>query len=147
MTDSILLAGTKFLGSTFLKQYIADNQLTTDADLAKAKELYKNELTLNIMFDFENVTEDEMRKQLVSTTSYAKMLYNNELVMLNEQECKDLCLQGTYECKIRNMLDTRKTKTADPETGIKKNIAKMQAKGMTQEQIKESLLKQIELLS
>ena len=146
MTE-LILATTKYLGSTFLKNYIADNGLTKDSDLAEAKTMYKSELTLSIKFDFEGVTDEEMRRQLVSTTSYAKMLYNNELVMLNEQECKDLCALGVYECKIREMLDTRKTKTANPEAGIKKNIAKMQAKGMSQADIKASLLRQIEALS
>ena len=140
---NVLIRASKYLGSTFCNKYIADNQFTTDEDVAEAKAMYKQSYTLKIEFDFTDVTADEMQRQLASTTSYAKMLYNNELVMLNEAECEALCELGTYECNVREMLDTRKTKSADPSARLNKDVKGMKDKGMSKDQIREQLEKQL----
>ena len=140
---NVLIRVSKYLGSTFCNKYIADNQFTTDKDVAEAKAMYKQSHTLQIEFDFTDVTADEMQRQLASTTSYAKMLYNNELVMLNEAECEALCKLGTYECNVREMLDTRKTKSADPSARLNKDVKGMKENGMTKDQIREQLEKQL----
>ena len=140
---NVLISASKYLGSTFCGKYIVDNGLITDEDVKQAKADYKARFTLHLEFDFTDVTADEMQRQLASTTSYAKMLYNNELVMLNEAECEALCELGTYECNVREMLDTRKTKSADPSARLNKDVKGMKENGMSKDQIREQLEKQL----
>jgi len=144
---NVLISASKYLGSTFCGKYIADNQFTTDEDVKQAKADYKARFTLHIEFDFTNVTADEMQRQLASTTSYAKMLYNNEFhdLVTNNQidEIEALCAKGEYKCNVREMLDTRKTKSADPSARLNKDVKGMKDKGMSKDQIREQLEKQL----
>ena len=109
-----IYTNTIFLGSSFLKDYLAENGITTDADKKEAAEEFKSKYTLTVKFDFEGVSDDEMKSQLVSTTTFGKMLYNNAIKNWTQEDCKAACLEP-IEVSVREMLDTRKTRSLTDE--------------------------------
>jgi len=96
--------------------------------------------TFEVEFDFGGVTERERLLQLVSQTTYRKMWYNNEIrpntakdkdtgetVWSNEYiESLAKGEQPAFKVSIRELLDSRKTRTADPVTKAKKAASDLQ---------------------
>jgi len=101
-----------------------------DAERQKFRARY----TFQVAFDFANVTERERLAQLVSQTTYRKMWYNNDVrpntakdketgeTVWTNDDIESLANgeQPAFRVSIRELLDGRKTRTADPVTKAKK---------------------------
>ena len=113
---------------------MAENNITNDNDVKQAHAEFRSQYTVTVNFDFTNVSVQEMANQLCSTTSFSKMLYNNELKNWSQTEAEKLC-KKPFDCKIRSLLDTRKSRTLSPEEATKRGLKRMREKGATKEQI------------
>ena len=138
MPDGYVLPARKYLGSKWESAYLADNDITADEDVKQIHKDFLDRYTVEVQFDFSGVSVQEMADQLVSTTSFSKMLYNNELKHWTQEEAEEKC-KVPFECKIRSMMDTRKSRALSPEEAAKRAFKKMRDKGMTKEQILEML--------
>lgn len=93
--------------------------------------------TLRISFDFADVTVSELVDVFLSTqTTPVKMLYNNELQNWSDKMVLEEVAKGTYNVKVREMLDGRKSRTISDEEKRRRDIKKQIEKGKTIEQIR-----------
>jgi hypothetical protein len=90
--------------------------------------------TINVDFDFADVSIEEMKKQLVSTTTFLKMFQNNELKGLKDSEIVEMS-KVTVLIKVRNLLDGRSRKTVDPLLAMKKAVKAQKATGKSSAEI------------
>lgn len=134
MPEGFVITKSKYLGSKWETEYLAQNDISNDNDVKQVHAEFRAKYTVTVNFDFTNVSVQEMAQQLCSTTSFSKMLYNNELKNWSESEAEKLC-KKPFECKIRTLLDARKTRTLSPEEATKRGLKRMREKGATKEQI------------
>lgn len=128
--DGFKLTKTKYLGSKFEADYLAENKITTDADKKRVHEDFKKRFTVTIEFDFTGISFLEAANQLVSTTSFSKMLYNNELKGWNMETAEERC-KDVYYCKLRELLDDRKTRAISEEEKTERFLTKQKKAGKT----------------
>ena len=140
-----IYTNTTFLGSSFLKDYLAENGITTDADKKEAAKDFKSKYTLTIKFDFEGVTDDEMKSQLVSTTTFGKMLYNNAIKNWTQEDCKAAC-EEPIEVSVRDMLDGRKTRSLTEEQKADRDRKKTVERAKNDVDYRKKLLAELEAL-
>jgi hypothetical protein len=99
--------------------------------------------TLKVEFDFTGLTVDECVNQLVSTTSFMKLFQNNIIgntdKRWDEQEILNTVAKGTYHVSCRSLLDDRTRREADPLSAIKRYALKAKEKGLTKQQIIDSI--------
>jgi len=133
--DGIVRTQKTYLGGKYQKFERDDNGAILDTpenvDLRK-------KFTLTIEFDFTNLTVDEVVNQMVSTTSYSKMLQNNELKNWTEAQAEENC-KNVYKCKVRSLLDNRQSKTSTPEQKRMKAVKTLMDSGLSKEQILEMI--------
>ena len=127
--DGVVITETTYLGKRFRSK-----ETMTDDDLKAENEMLHADFTLKVRFIYDGVKVEELAKQLASTTSYMKLLQNNVLKDMPEDECRTLC-STPYDCKIRQLLDTRQSRAMSPEDKLKKQIRAGKEAGLTHDEI------------
>ena len=134
MPEGTIVTRTKYLGAKWEKEYLAAHGITNDAEVKEVQKDFRGRFTITINFDFSGTNSQQHIDQLASTTSYSKMLYNNNLGDLKQEEAEEICKQP-YDCHVLTMLAERKTREADPMASAKAKIKKAKEKGATKEQL------------
>jgi len=139
-TSSPVSAPTPFdsvhrIEKTFLGLKYSDALPKDDVEKEAVMKDLRSKYTLTVDFDFSGLTVDEAANALASTTSFMKMLQNNELKHWEEPEALVKCSEP-YACSIREMLDNRQTRSISDEEKTRRSIKKMIEKGKTKDEIK-----------
>ena len=111
--------------------------------------------TFEVEFNFEGVTKRERMLQLVSQTTYRKMWYNNDVrpntapdkngkIVWSNDKIEKLAngKQPAFQVSIRELLESRKKRVADPATKAKRAATdlKKYAEHLTPEQKAELMM-------
>ena len=131
----------KYLGSKFAEAHLAENGITKDSEVEAIKADFSKRFTLNVECDFSGVTVLELVNREVSTTTTAKMLYNNVLKDWTEEQAEKAC-KTVYKVSVRNLYDERKSSAISEEEKNRRQLKKMKEKGLS----REEMLAQVEEL-
>ena len=129
--DGILRTQKTYLGGKYEKFERDSNGIILDTP--ENAEL-KKRFSLTIEFDFTGLTVEEVVNQMVSTTSYSKMLQNNELKNWTAEQAETNC-KTVYKCKVRSLLDNRQSKTSTPEQKRLKAVKTLMDSGLSKADI------------
>jgi hypothetical protein len=129
---------TAYLGKRFVELETGPDGKILNNE--KNKEI-REKFTLNVEFDFSDVSLEEILNQSVSTTTFNKMLYNNISGKWDESETLEHCSE-TYKVNVREMLDNRKRiEMTDEEKFIRATKKAIQKGGLTKAEMMELIKK------
>lgn len=138
--DTLTINTSKFIGGKYLRKYVEDNGLNTDADVKEAKDMFKDKYTLNIIFDYEGVSGKELLLCSASTTTFNKQLYNNVISNWSKEEAESYCKQP-YEVSVKSdIIDAvRKREKLSFSEHVKRLASKELKKGKSKEEVKATI--------